>query len=171
MKPNHMHKLEEAVTLAGWPTPNAGPQNDGDTTWEQRREALKAEHKNGNGFGLTLGMAATLAGWNTPRSTDGSKGGPNQSGGALPADAAMAGWATPASRDHKDGACENADVKVNCLLGRQAFLSPAVTGKSAGSVLNPAMSRWLMGFPAIWDNASPHWPDWSRVQGAIASGV
>lgn len=29
-------------------------------------------------------------------------------------------WATPASRDHKDGACENADVPENRLLGRES---------------------------------------------------
>ena len=36
-----------------------------------------------------------LTGLNTPRATDGSNGGPNQAGGALPADAAMSGWPTP----------------------------------------------------------------------------
>jgi hypothetical protein len=36
-----------------------------------------------------------VKGWNTPRATDGTNGGPNQSGGALPSDAALAGWATP----------------------------------------------------------------------------
>lgn len=50
----------------GWPSPNAGPLNLTDTTWERRREALKDKHVNGNGFGLNLGMAATLAGWKTP---------------------------------------------------------------------------------------------------------
>lgn len=45
---------------ASWPTPNAGPQNDGDTTWEARREALKAQHKNGNGYGS----------WATPTTRD-----------------------------------------------------------------------------------------------------
>lgn len=56
----HTASLEHAVKFASWPTPNAGPQNDGDTTWETRRETLKAQHKNGNGFGLTLGQAASL---------------------------------------------------------------------------------------------------------------
>ena len=42
-------------------------------------------------------------GWNTPRATDGSNGGPNQSGGALPADADLATWNTPAATDHKGG--------------------------------------------------------------------
>jgi hypothetical protein len=45
--------------------------------------------------GVPLSQEAVLASWNTPRATDGSNGGPNQAGGALPADAAMAGWPTP----------------------------------------------------------------------------
>jgi hypothetical protein len=53
-----------------WPTPNAGPQNDGDTTWQQRRVELKLKHGNGNGFGMTLGMASSLASWPTPTALD-----------------------------------------------------------------------------------------------------
>ena len=45
----------------GWPTPNAGPQNDNDQNWPKRRAVAKAKHGN-NGFGLTLGMAAGLIG-------------------------------------------------------------------------------------------------------------
>lgn len=40
-------------------------------------------------------------GWNTPRATDGSNGGPNQANGALSADAALASWPTAAARDWK----------------------------------------------------------------------
>ena len=46
--------------LSSWPTPNAGPQNDSDTRWEIRRDQCKEKHGN-NGFGLTLGMAASLS--------------------------------------------------------------------------------------------------------------
>ena len=63
-----LHTSGNAST--GWPTPNAGPQNDGDTTWMQRRELLKAKHGNGNGFGLNLGQAAQMAGWPTPAAID-----------------------------------------------------------------------------------------------------
>ncbi len=47
--------------------------------------------------GRTSGSESTgePSGWNTPRASDGSNGGPNQAGGALSADAAMAGWPTP----------------------------------------------------------------------------
>lgn len=58
--------LHNQVSLASWPSPNAGPQNDTDSTWEARRAALKAQHKNGNGFGMTLGMATQLASWPSP---------------------------------------------------------------------------------------------------------
>lgn len=58
----HTASLEHAVKFAGWPTPNAGPQNDTDSRWEERREELKEKAINGNGFGMTLGMAASLTG-------------------------------------------------------------------------------------------------------------
>jgi hypothetical protein len=64
------------IGCIGWPTPNSGPQNDTDSNWENRREECKAKHVNGNGFGMTLGMASQLT-----------------------AVSSMAGWATPAERD------------------------------------------------------------------------
>ena len=54
-------ELAAVVTLSSWPTPNSGPQNLGDSSWEERREKLKAQHKNGNGFGMNLGQAVTLS--------------------------------------------------------------------------------------------------------------
>jgi hypothetical protein len=55
--------LGRTVWLTGWPTPNAGPQNDTDSRWEQRRAEVKARYGHGhNGFGMTLGMASTLTG-------------------------------------------------------------------------------------------------------------
>jgi hypothetical protein len=108
-----------------WPTPNAGPQNDTDSTWEARREALKEKHKNGNGFGMTLGMAATLAGWPTPaavqvpetpeywertRKAKASKG-PN-----LHTVAMMASWHTPRANDAEKRGENIADDPRNGLV-------------------------------------------------------
>jgi len=61
------HLIRENAS-SSWPTPNAGPQNDADTKWKERRQRIKEQGINGNGFGLTLGMAATN--WPTPTTRD-----------------------------------------------------------------------------------------------------
>lgn len=99
----------EPSAMSGWPTPNAGPQNDTDSRWQQRREECRARHGN-NGFGLTLGMASTLAGWPTTQASDGSGGGqmkralnPARSNDLMDF-AMLAGWSTASARDWKDTA-------------------------------------------------------------------
>lgn len=98
--------LFDAAGLAAWPTPNAGPQNDGDTTWQQRREAMKAKHGNGNGFGLTLGQSSTLASWPSPTSSDTTGASHAAQGGVNLRTAAT--WATPTRSDHQGAATPKA---------------------------------------------------------------
>ena len=79
-----------------WPTPNAQQFGaDNVEVWQARRERVKTELGNGNGFGLTLNMAA--AAWSTPKCSDGDKGGPNMRGskGDQPLPSQAAQWATP----------------------------------------------------------------------------
>lgn len=113
-----------------------------------------------------------LTGWNTARATDGSNGGPNQSGGALPADAALAGWPTASASDTRQysdaaitdwltGQTTNGHG-MDLNLAAQIATGPArltasgemLTGCSAGMAsggqLAPEFSLWLMGYQAAW---------------------
>lgn len=91
-------------------------------------------------------------GWQTPTVQDAhGRDRHNQRNGtvilSLLGEARVAGWATPTTRDHKDGSSVGT-APTNGLLGRQVWLSPAPMG-SRGA-LNPALPRWLMGFPPAW---------------------
>lgn len=58
----------ESLSSAGWPTPEAGVYGTADVPrLLARRERVKAEKKNGNGFGLTLGQKIAVMNWPTPR--------------------------------------------------------------------------------------------------------
>lgn len=61
-----------------------------------------------------------------------------------------AGWATPQASDWK-GAHKLEQRRGQ--LGEALFTSPAQTEKRGA--LNPALSRWLMGFPPEWDACAP----------------
>ena len=128
----------DRLAVAGWPTPDAAGANINDTTWQERQARLREKYNNGNGFGMTLGMAVRIAGWGTPQ-----------------------------ARDWKDVG-DLSNIPINRYLPRQVRGaitngSGAPTQKlpladSIGA-LNPQFSCWLMGFPQEWvscaDSATP----------------
>ena len=137
--PNHQSakNLLAVARLAGWPTASARDWKNGqasDVTMSRNARPLDE-------------VAAQLVGWATPRSVQRghSTGNPVRAfdkRSRIEDQVYLAGGATP--RANKWGEPDS--------HGKTAFGSPAST-ENRGA-LNPAHSRWLMGFPPEWDDCA-----------------
>jgi len=124
---------------------------------------------------MDLNLAAQLAGWPTPAARDWKSSASNMHGhNARPLNevARLAGWPTARSADGEknvrplDGTLRELERKGSPqdLVQCAAICGPArltadgdvLTGSDAGMVdggqLNPAHSRWIMGYPPAWDD-------------------
>ena len=113
-----------------WPTPSANnyEQTDLDKLLE-RRERIKSQGINGNGFGLTLANAVLIE----ERKT----------------------WATPTASEVRQGWQDRSRGKK----GQQESLSTQVIKEAGGREatsglhLNPDWTEWLMGWPIGWTDS------------------
>lgn len=162
----------KTVALAGWPTPTvgnaAGSQMAKDASTTGRRE-------DGSKATVSLNAVSQAAGWPTPTAQDHSRGvappRPQDTGIPLSQMVALAtGWPTPAQTDHKggyeggrirDGKLSTDRLDVTAQIAGPARITAdgqLLTGSSAemesGGQLNPAHSRWLMGYPPEWDDCA-----------------
>lgn len=145
----------------GYPTPNTAPEAPNNST--NRGDGAHRPRKTTQCLGE---VAQMIAGYPTPTTLT---GGPEQPGSKKARGSGgvslqtVAGWVTPSARDWKDTpgmATEaiNPDgskrtridqlPRQAAIAGAAAISSPVPTEKRGA--LNPALSRWLMGYPESW---------------------
>lgn len=158
-----------------WATPNAQLHNylEDPESYAARSARLVAEGT--RPLGVNLGQQAQT--WQTPRASDGDKGGPNQTlkgKPSLTAQARAEAWPTPAARDSKGA---NGPEHLAKERGHHDQLPNAValwsgrpdpetsTGGPESSPpthtsrrLNPAFVEWLMGWPPNWSTPGSFGP-------------
>lgn len=113
--------------------------------------------------------------WKTPHGMSGVDHTGKRGAGGEFAKQATKSWNTPTTRDWKDGACSDARVPSNGLLGRQVVKDfgppdPLATGtvsrNTSGRRLNPLFVNWLMGWPPIVPTTcgclATEWSRWRR---------
>ena len=155
--------LEGVAALSGWTTPQAHDSSP-------RGAGQKQKHGTMHGC-ADLNADAKMAGWASPRVSDTcnkswetkcarnskhlSEGRNQRKGVGGPTLPMLAGWVSPTAQDSNRGSLPPRPQDSGTPLSQQVS-GMTVDGTSAGMkntagfLLNPRFSLWLMGFPVAW---------------------
>jgi hypothetical protein len=136
----------QTVVQSAWPTPNTMEGGQTSRSGKRKGELLMG--------GLVGWPTTTTRDWK-----DGSQCDNVELNSLLGRTVWLSNWPTPMALDHWMASTERKDSGQKQLPNVAAITGPDATGSHAatgsGGQLNPAHSRWLMGYPTEWDDCAP----------------
>ena len=145
--PGQDSTLTPVARLAGYPTPKRRDEMAAGKVEDFLRRKCRA--RKGSKQITELNLLASLASYPTPRAEERMQANSRDGGVSL---SHMASWATVAESDEKGSSRPGQRRRQLSEQAIGAVGSPSASSTAPRGVLNPALCRWLMGFPTAEDS-------------------